>query len=726
MRSYAFGPFRLDPAERLLLREGEAVPLTPKAFDLLVYLVERHGRLVTKQELLSAVWPDTAVEGANLAYTVSAIRKALGDGQDGEQFIQTVPTRGYRFIAPVTHEEGQPASPTPEGAARSRRDLLRRGATIALVAAVVAMLPVLVRHLRETPDAREAARFLIAVPDTAIGAFSVVAAISPDGRHMAFLVWSGGADQGHIWLRRMDAAQASPIAGTDDVTSLFWAPDSRQLAFTTTSALKKLIVANGAVETLCAACNPGRGGTWSRNGLILVPSPDGGLLGVRSAGGKPEAVTALDRSNGEVVHIAPSFLPDGDRFLYVIRNADAGRSGLFAGTIGSAERRLLLPGEHPAIYAAPGYLLFTRAGSIVAQPFDVRSLELRGDATPLVGPSEYSPTPVQGGDNVVVNWFGGWPSVSASETGILAYAIAEHPPSQFHWLRRSGEPLTLVGEPGPYQTFDLSADGSRLAFSRVAADHANVWVHDLARGVTSRLTFGASSSYYDPRWGPGGQWVAATRSAPPPLAIVTILPDGRESVVSAARTSLLDDVSRDGRYLLCRPRGAGHLVAIAIIDGKEPVLVRKPPAGFIDQARFSPDGRWIAYNANESGQTEVYLTAFPPTGERWLVSHGGGVQPVWRQDGRELYYLGLDGVLRAVELRTGDRPQLSVPKRLFDTGLVAPSAGVEQYAVSADGQRVLILKPVGDTVRNSIGVIVDWPALLQSPGSPRQRPPDTR
>jgi hypothetical protein len=141
-------------------------------------------------------------------------------------------------------------------------------------------------------------------------------------------------------------------------------------------------------------------------------------------------------------------------------------------------------------------------------------------------------------------------------------------------------------------------------------------------------------------------------------------------------------------------------------------LVRKPPAGFIDQARFSPDGRWIAYNANESGQYEVYLTAFPPSVERWQVSHGGGVQPVWRQDGRELYYLGFNGVVNSVELRTGNRPQFSVPKRLLDTGLLAPSPAVEQYAVSADGQRVLVLKPVSNTVRNSIGVIVNWPALL--------------
>jgi Tol biopolymer transport system component len=267
-------------------------------------------------------------------------------------------------------------------------------------------------------------------------------------------------------------------------------------------------------------------------------------------------------------------------------------------------------------------------------------------------------------------------------------------------------------------SFDLSPDDRRLVFSWVAAAQASLWIHDMVRGTTSRLTFGASSSYYDPRWGPGAEWVAANRPAPPPLAIVKIQSDGRESVISAPEACLLDDVASDGRHLLCRP-SARHVEAIPFQVGGKPLVVRKPPAGFIDQTTFSPDSRWIAFNADESGQFEVYVTAFPAGGERWPVSRGGGVQPVWRQDGRELYYLGLDGILNAVEVHAGDRPQLSVPTRLFDTGLAAPSPWVEQYAVSRDGQRVLILKPVDKMVRNSIGVILHWPALLQAQSAPR-------
>jgi eukaryotic-like serine/threonine-protein kinase len=713
---HEFGPFRLDAAERLLLRAGQSVSLTPKAFDLLAFLVERHGRLVTKQELMSALWPDTFVEEANLTYTVSALRKALGDGQDGEQYIQTVPTRGYRFVAPVTHEEELPASQSVAGTPpRFRQNLGLQIGVVALTAAAIAMLPFVVRHLRETPDTRMPVRLTIPVPDSPVGTNSVaMAQISPDGSRVAFIVGAvGGVAPSGIRMRGMDASQEDLVRGTEEAQTLFWAPDSQRLAFATASALKTLTISDGSIETLCDACKPARGGTWSRTGSIVFVSTDGELLGIAASGGPPKAVTTLRRAEGEVAHVSPHFLPDGDHFLYSVRYADAGRSGLFVGQAGSAERKLVLQGEHAALYAAPGYLLFNREGSIVAQPFDLRRLELSGQPLPLVGPSEYWPSPAQGGDIIAADWFGGRPNFSASDTGRLTYAIAEHPESQFQWFGRGGEPLQLVGEPGAYMTFAVSRDDTRLVYARIAAESSSLWVHDLLRGVTSRLTFGAASSYYDPRWGPDGRWVAANRRTPPPLAIVKIQPDGGESVVSAPAPCVLDDVSSDGRYLLCRG-WARDIVATSLVDSAKPVVVRKSPAGFVDQPRFSPDGHWIAFNADESGQHEVYVTRFPPTGERWMVSHGGGVQPVWRRDGRELYYLGLDGILYAVEFPAGDRPQFSVPKRLFNTGLVAPSPWVEQYAVSADGRRVLILKPVSARVRNSIGVILDWPALLHT------------
>jgi Tol biopolymer transport system component len=172
---------------------------------------------------------------------------------------------------------------------------------------------------------------------------------------------------------------------------------------------------------------------------------------------------------------------------------------------------------------------------------------------------------------------------------------------------------------------------------------------------------------------------------------------------------MVEDVSRDGQYLLYRQ--AQQLLATSLSEGSKPVPVHKAPAGGMNQAQFSPDSRWIAYHSNETGRFEVYVTPFPPTRESWLVSSGGGVQPVWRQDSRELYYLGLDGTLNGVEVRQGARPQFSAPNQLFQTGLRAGD-NVEEYAASGDGQRFLLLKVVDDKVRSSIGVVLNWPALL--------------
>jgi len=691
---YEFGPFRLDPAERLLLRDEQPVSLTPKAFDLLVYLVEHHGHLVEKQALLAALWPGTVVEEANLPYNVSALRKVLDDGVTGDSMIQTVPTRGYRFVAPVTHHGNLPVSSTSKTPARSLAPLVRRVATIALAFAVIVTLLALLRYLRETADAPALARFTIPLPDPTPSASMPMSQISPDGRRVALIREMGS----RIWLRNIDGQAALPLAGTEGATALFWGPDSQQLAFSTPSELKKLSVFDGTVQTLCDACQPTGGGTWSRSGMIVFTTLKGSLLGIPAAGGRPQAVTRLDRSRGEISHLCPYFLPDGVRFLHVRRNADVTRSGLYVGQVGSGEPRLLLEGDLPAIYATPGYLLFLRGGTLMAQRLDPRSLKFSGEARPLVPASR--------------NSLVGQPTFSASDTGALTYSIVERPVTQFQWVGRAGELQQLVGEPGRYYTFDLSADASRLAFAQVEAGSASLWVLELGRGIKTRLTFGASF-HADPRWMADGQGLVATRWQPVPQAMVQISPDGLESKIAISGDgNMADDVSPDGQYLLYR-EGGRQLLARSLSEGSTPILVRRAPAGSINQSQFSPDSRWIAYHSDESGRFDVYVTPFPPTGERWQVSKGGGLQPVWRQDGRELYYLGPDGILNAVEVETGHRPLVSTRRQLFQTGLL-PIANVEQYAASGDGQRFLLLKVVDDKVRSSIGVVLNWPTLLQA------------
>jgi eukaryotic-like serine/threonine-protein kinase len=680
-----------------VLRAGQPVSLTPKALDLLVYLVERHGHLVAKQELLSAVWPDTFVEEANLTYNISALRKALGDGQDGEQFIQTVPTRGYRFVAPVARDDDEPGAARPERIAAPGRHLLRRGIVIALAIALVTMLPVVVRHLRETPVTPQPVRFTIPLPDSAATSSAIVTPqISPDGRRLAFIV----AHASPVWLHDLDGEGTRPLPGTEDARGLFWSPDSEHLAFSTSSALKKIRLTDGIIQTLCDSCRPAGGGAWSRNGQILFPTLDGPLLGISAAGGAPEAITSLDQSAGETAHLAPCFCRTGSDSLYVIRNADEARSGIYVGQVGSDSRRLL-QGDGPALYAAPGYLLFLRSRTLMAQRFDPVRLQLTGEGTPLVDAvfPAYSLT--------------GQPGLSISDTGVLTYAILDRPVGQFQWVDRAGNLQEAVGDPGMYYTFDLSPDGRRIVYAQSdERGHLRLRVFDTERSVVSSPLTPGDSGYADPRW-VNSQQIVATRWRPSPHAIVQIGLDGVEFTLTSSATvaNMVDAVSRDGRFLLFRP-GGHALLAAPLGEASESVVVRESPTGTINQAQFSPNSRWIAYQeADDSGQYDVYVTPFPSSGERWQVSSGGGVQPMWREDGREMYYLGMDGTLNVVEFRPGTPPRFSPPRRLFATGLLPPSTTVEEYAADQHGQRFLVLKPLSKA-RSSIGVLLNWTARL--------------
>jgi Tol biopolymer transport system component len=269
-------------------------------------------------------------------------------------------------------------------------------------------------------------------------------------------------------------------------------------------------------------------------------------------------------------------------------------------------------------------------------------------------------------------------------------------------------PLADIGPPAPYVTFDLSPDGRRLVVSRPKIDRSNLWLFDLNRNVTSQITFGRAFES-DPRWGADGRRLMAD-AVPENGAqrrVVEIGLDGHQSVVLDEDVPV-DDWSRDGRFLLYRLPPA-ELRVLPLFGDRRSILVRRATAGIIDQSQFAPDGRSIAYNSSESGRLDVYVTRFPPTGEQSQVSAEGGVQPVWRRDGRELYYLDPNGMIFAVEIEpTNLEP--AAPRPLFRAPVGTVSDGVEQYT-TVDGNRFLILKPIEHSTR-PISVIVNWPATI--------------
>ena len=252
---------------------------------------------------MDALWPSTCVEETNLTFTMSVLRKALGDGQNGEQFIQTVPTRGYRFVAPVTGVNNRPGADITQAPSprvwRSARFVAILGVLLGVIALVVAALS----HWRGRSAIPEPVRLTIPLPDATLATYAQpLPQISPDGRRVALIVASGS----RIWLENFGEQKAQPLAGTENATGLFWAPDSQHLAFTTTVSVKTLRLSDGAITTLCELCQPAGGGTWSGTGLILFPSMGGAVFSIPAAGGHPEAVTKLDRTAGETAHIAPS------------------------------------------------------------------------------------------------------------------------------------------------------------------------------------------------------------------------------------------------------------------------------------------------------------------------------------------------------------------------------------------------------------------------------------
>lgn len=733
---YEFGPFRLNPPERLLLRDGQPVALPPKAYDLLVTLVMHSGRLVSKEELLKDVWPGTFVEEANLSYTVSLLRKALGDDSEPSRYIETVPKRGYRFngAAVVAPDIARGAEEPVTGSLLRRRVPWLIGALVVL--SLVASAPFIVTSLREKDASPTVARLALVPPK---GVTVENAQISPDGRRMAFTgreavktEKEGGrraapqAQTTRLWVQALDSTAAYPLPGTEGAVNAFWAPDSEQLAFNVGAALKKVDLSGRTPQTLCQGTNVA--GTWSRTGVILFQTGAGdqALSRVSASGGVPLPATRLDSSRRELSHSSPHFLPDGRHFLYVVRSAENKWSGLYVGSLDSSESKRLLDTETAAIYTVPGHLLFSRDGAIVAQQFDMASLELKNDVIPIaldadyqahVGLTQFSTSSRTvpgfgrrfGAVGAMTSLFGA-AVFSASETGLLAYSLVEPNQYQFGWFDRHGVPLNDIGPPAPYFTFDLSPDGRRLVVGRPKIDRSNFWLVDLDRNVASQITFGRAFES-NPRWGADGRRLMA--SAVPENGarrVVEIGLDGHQSVVLGQEFSL-DDWSRDSRFLLYRSATSAfvELRVLPLFGDRSSILVRRATAGLIDQSRFAPDGRSIAYHSSESGRLEVYVTRFPPTGEQSQVSADGGVQPVWRRDGRELYYLDPNGMIFAVEIEpTNLEP--AAPRPLFRAPVGTVSADVEQYA-TVDGNRFLIMKPIEQPPR-PISVIVNWPATI--------------
>jgi eukaryotic-like serine/threonine-protein kinase len=588
---------------------------------------------------------------------------------------------------------------TPEDAAvpvpTSRRE---RWAWLAAVVFGLAFAIALVIALRPTPAPPEM-RVDIQTPSTT-APFEF--ALSPDGRYIVFVASGDGPQR--LWLRALDQTGARPLPGTDGADYPFWSPDSRSIGFFASNKLYRIDIAGGTLQFLAYAA-AGRGGAWNANGTILFsPNLAGPLSRIAAAGGEPVAVTKLDPPR-QVNHRFPQFLPDGRHFsFYATGSPEA--SGIYLGSLDEDKPKRLTASDTAGAYLDPDQLVFVRQGTLVAQQLDMARGELKGDPITLADPVGYD-----GGNNI------GAFSVSHDQ---IAYRAGSAGRVQLTWFDRAGKAVGVAGEPDAnglnYPA--LSPDGRRVAVSRAVQGNRDIWLMDLVRGGLTPFTFDAASDLMA-IWSPNGMRIAFISNRKGPFHVYVKPSSGVGVEELLLERAIPQDWSKDGRFLLYYeqgPKTGRDLWALDIsMKDEKPRMVAKTPFEET-MAQFSPDGRWVAYQTNESRRFEIVVQPFPePTG-KWQISTGGGIEPRWRADGKELYFIAPDARLMAVPVQaSGPAFQAGTPVALFPTRILGGGAlatNQPQYAVSRDG-RFLINQPVEESTTTPITLILNWSPKLK-------------
>jgi eukaryotic-like serine/threonine-protein kinase len=527
------------------------------------------------------------------------------------------------------------------------------------------------------------------------------AAVSPDGKHVVFsAVLPGWAAQ--LYLRRLDSTVVKPLEGTRGAQNPFWSPDSKWIAFVAGGKLRKMSVDGGGPLVLCDSSQL-RGASWSSSGTILfVPSPGSPILSVPDAGGTPVPVTQLDQSAGEVTHRWPVFLPDGKHFLFLVRGRE---NAIYAASLDSKERALVFKNDTNVVYVAPGYLLFVQNGVLMAQPFDAQRLKLKG-------------TPIGVVDDVSV--FGGQQHglFSASENGILAVHSKLQALAQPVWVDFTGKNPQPLMEPATFGLFDMrvAPDGRKIAFGITEPKEGvdNIWVHDVATHQTTRLTFEKLIAQH-PVWSPDSSQLlyATNRVGHPQIFRISVSGIGEaQNFFQSADEDVAETWSPDSQYVVFR-RGSGNGTQdrrIWVLPlGREEKPYPLLPASHSQQwdAAISPDGKWLAYVSDESGEPETYVVPFPEARTKLRVSKNNGHRPHWSRDGHQLFYVGKEHSLNAASLRfTATGVEVSDIRVLF-------KLDIPEFEVSSDGNRFLVFKVVDNQEPATLTLISNWMDLLR-------------
>jgi eukaryotic-like serine/threonine-protein kinase len=523
-------------------------------------------------------------------------------------------------------------------------------------------------------------------------------AVSPDGSQVAFVASRDGARS--IWLRRLDTLEPHPIKGTDDGRFGFWSPDGTSLGFFAAGKLKTVDLASGKVEIICDA-PLGFGGAWGPDGTILFsPDEHAPIFRVSAQGGVPTQVTTLDPSRHDQAHRWPDFLSDGRHFVFMPwTDGSTTRAIQVASVDGSTPPHTVVEAESGARVAGD-YLFFAldRPTRIMAVAFDQTTLQVRGRPFQAV-PDE----------NFNYFWMIGYPAMSIARNGTLTYVTGKYPQTQLEWVDRAGRPLQTLGEAAPYFDPAVSPDGEHLAVEKhdPLRGSGDVWTVDVARGAFSRLT-SAPGFESEAVWSPDGRRVAyaSDQGVRPMIYVKNASGTGTEEMLDSGGSRAFPmDWSRDGRYILFNTRGGDTRWDIWSYDFERREATPRVASAFNETGgAFSPDGKWVAFASDASQDFQVYIQSSADASVQLQVSTRGGVQPHWRRDGKELYYVAPDSTIMAaaIDAQTGTI-RAAAPQPLFTANIDQTSTLRNQYAVSADGQRFLLLSLVN---RHPLPIVV--------------------
>ncbi len=536
-------------------------------------------------------------------------------------------------------------------------------------------------------------------------------AISPDGTMLVFTAVGGGGGK-RLWLRRMDDFTARPLAGTDDASYPFWKPDNTSIGFYAFGKLRRLDLATGSVVTLVDGIESGRGAAWSTRGVIVyTPTYSSGLFAVSEGGGPSRAVTTMD-TTVVTTNRFPQFLPDGKHFIYLgaSHQVDAAPSAIYCASLDGGEPVKVLESRASAVYAN-GFLCFVRDSTLMAQAFDVSSLKTRGEpratreAVHLDRSTWNSP-------------------ITISNNGVLVYGRGGSAGNNRAALYdRSGRRLRSLTPVGNILSVSASPDFRRFVFEWQQQPLADLWLVDVASGTRSRVTTSVDDDN-SPVWMPDGKNILYTGRDQMRYRIFETRVDGsgdRKIVFEEpAHDTWPLDVSPDGRWLLCgigrangnRPLGGLYIRPMA---GAEAPQLLLPVGDGPFSAQFSPDGKWVVFDATISGHAEVYVSPMPKPGEgfsaRWQVSIAGGMRPLWRGDSREIYYDRPDGMIMAVSVDgSGVDFKVGGETALFQA---FQRSDVHTMDVSPDGQS-FIVNTLGGDEAEPLAVVTNWIQTLQT------------